>query len=209
MRKEELMGSYDAIFSLGDLCLTSMQLKRHGLRSYSGVFDWAATPSLSKVNLMLKNRFADFMKVEHLRAIGPATDTMLCVADEHYGFVSNHDFELSKNTMTYLGSYYEVMDKYTRRINRFLHTLNTARRILFVRTEGDFAEVMELQAVLRGMVRNDFSILVINHEPVSGIVEENWPLPNVYAVAFPDSVDKWTGNDALWTEVLQGISLGY
>ncbi|KGR85381.1 DUF1796 family putative cysteine peptidase [Lysinibacillus odysseyi] len=207
MKREELLGGYDAIFSLGDLCLTSIQLKKHGLRPYSGVFDWAATPILSKVNMMLRNRFAQFMEVSHLRAIGPASDTMLCVADDYYDFVSNHDFELSKNTMTYLGSYYEVMDKYNRRINRFLYAMNTARRILFVRTEGDFGDVMELQATLRGMVKNDFNILVINHEAVDGIVEKNWPLPNVYAVAFPNSVDKWEGNNALWSEILQGIYL--
>lgn len=208
MRREDLMGSYDAIFSLGDLCLTSIQLKKHGLRPYSGVFDWAATPTLSKVNFMLKNRFAQFMQLEHLRTIGPASDTMLCVADDYYDFVSNHDFELTKNSMTYLGSYNEVMEKYNRRISRFLYAMNTAKRILFVRTEGDLGDVMELQATLRDLVKNDFSILVINHEDVSGIVEKHWPLPHVYSVAFPNSVDKWEGNNELWSEILQGISLG-
>lgn len=206
LNRQELMGNYDAIFSLGDLCLSSIQLKKHNLRTYSGVFDWAATPQLSKVNLLLQNRFKDLMKYENLRIVGPAEKHMICVSDDYYHFVSNHDFEVGKNSLTYLGSYFEVMEKYDRRINRFLYQMETAKRILFVRTEGSFEDVLELQTVLRNLVKNDFSILVINHEDVAEIVEKNWPLKHVYAVSFPNE-EKWEGNNQLWEQLLQGITL--
>lgn len=34
MRVADLKGSYDAIFSLGDLCLAAMKLEKFGLRNY-------------------------------------------------------------------------------------------------------------------------------------------------------------------------------
>ena len=206
MNRQELMGDYDAIFSLGNLCLTSIQLKKHHLRPYSGVFDWVATPDLSKVNLLLRNRFKDLMKFENLRITGYANENMICVSDDYYHFVSNHDFEVGKNTLTHIGTYNEVMNKYNRRIKRFLHQMDTAKRILFVRTEGSFEDVLELQAVLRNLVKNDFSIIVINHEAVSGMVERHWPLEYVYSVSFPNN-DIWEGNHHLWEQLLQGINL--
>ena len=206
MNRERLVGDYDAIFSLGDLCLTSIQLKKHKLRPYSGVLDWAATPDLTKVSALLQNRFKDLLKFENLRIVGPAGEDMICVSDDKYYFVSNHDFEASKNTLTELGSYDEVMEKYNRRINRFLHQMDFAKRILFVRTEGKFDEVVELQTVLRKLVKNDFSIIVINHEDVDRMVVKSWPLPHVYAVSFPNE-DPWEGNHHLWEELLQDIHL--
>ncbi|MBK3494481.1 peptidase [Viridibacillus sp. YIM B01967] len=206
MNRQELLGNYDAIFSLGDLCLTSIQLKKHQLRPYSGVFDWVATPDLSKVNMLLRNRFFNLMNSDNLRIIGPAGDSMICVSDDYYHFVSNHDFGTDKNSLTHIGSYDDVMEKYNRRIVRFLNKMESSKRILFVRTEGSFEDVAVLQSVLQGLVKNDFSILLINHENVNGIVEKNWPLSNVYAVEFPN-VDIWEGNHQLWDEILKGINL--
>ena len=119
MDLSQLKGEYDAIFSLGDLCLASIQLKKHNLRPYSGVLDWMASVELSKVNELLENRFLDFLEYDNLRVIGYA-DTFICVSDDGYNLVSNHDFDGEKNTLTYLGGYAEVMEKYERRIQRFL-----------------------------------------------------------------------------------------
>jgi hypothetical protein len=118
MRLQELKGSYDAIFSLGDLCLSSIQLQNNNLRPYSGVLDWMASPKLSDVNRLLKNRFIGFMDLPNLRIIGYADDN-ICVSDEAYHFVSNHDFEVGPNTLTHLGTYPEVREKFDRRLNVF------------------------------------------------------------------------------------------
>ncbi|WP_144510783.1 DUF1796 family putative cysteine peptidase [Bacillus sp. FJAT-22090] len=205
MDLSQLKGKYDAIFSLGDLCLASIQLKKHNLRPYSGVLDWMASLELSKVNLLLENRFVGFMNYENLRIIGYADDC-ICVSDDGYNMVSNHDFSKEKNTLQYLGSYDEVMEKYERRIQRFLKKMKTARRILFVRTEGTLEEAAALQDVLAKLVKHDFSVLLINHAPVTGIVEKSWPLEKVCSIEFPNT-EKWEGNNELWEEVLSGIRL--
>ncbi|MFB6467605.1 DUF1796 family putative cysteine peptidase [Cytobacillus sp. Hz8] len=206
MNLNELKGKYDAVFSLGDLCLASIQLKKHNLRPFSGVLDWMASPSLSDVNRLLTNRFVGFMDYDNLRIIGYAGPEMICVSDDGYQFVSNHDFGSDKNSLQYLGSYHEVRAKYDRRIKRFLKTMSSAKRILFVRTEGSFEEALELQTVLSKLVKRDFRVLLINHNSVEGIVEKNWPLEKVCAVEFPNK-DKWEGNHHLWEQVLSGIQL--
>ena len=205
MNIEEIKGNYDAIFSLGDLCLTSIQLRKHNLRPYSGVLDWVASPMLSLVTRLLKNRFVGFMDYENLRVLGYA-DTFICVSDEGYQVVSNHDFEGDKNTLEHLRAYDEVMEKYNRRIERFLGEIDHARRILFVRTEGSFEDAVELQNVLEKLVKHDFTVLLINHTEVEGIVEKNWPLEKVCSIEFPNK-DKWEGNHDLWERVLEGVNL--
>ncbi len=201
----QLKGEYDAIFSLGDLCLASIQLKKHNLRPYSGVLDWMASPELSKLNELLENRFIGFLEYDNLRVIGYADD-FICVSDDGYNLVSNHDFDGERNTLTYLGGYAEVMEKYERRIQRFLSEMDNAKRILFVRTEGTLEDAAVLQDVLSKIVKHDFSILLINHAYVQGIVEKSWPLEKVCSIEFPNK-DKWEGNHDLWEEVLSGIRL--
>lgn len=205
MEFTQIKGGYDAIFSLGDLCLTSIQLKKHNLRPYSGVLDWMASLDLSTVSKLLENKFVGFLEYENLRVIGYA-DSNICVSDDGYNIVSNHDFDGEHNTLEYLGSYFEVMEKYERRIQRFLDEMNSARRILFVRTEGTLEEASVLQEVLSRLVKHDFNILLINHKPVKGLVERSWPLEKVCSIEFPNS-DKWEGNHDLWEEVLSGIHL--
>ena len=205
MNLSQLKGEYDAIFSLGDLCLASIQLKKHNLRPYSGVLDWMASPELSQVNELLENRFIGFLEYDNLRVIGYA-DTFICVLDDAYNLVSNHDFDGEKNTLTYLGAYAEVMEKYERRIQRFLSEMDNAKRILFVRTEGSLEDAAVLQDVLSRLVKHDFSILLINHTYVQGIVERSWPLEKVCSIEFPNK-DIWEGNHDLWKEVLSGIRL--
>lgn len=205
MDLSQLKGEYDAIFSLGDLCLASIQLKKHNLRPYSGVLDWMASSELTQVNTLLENRFIGFLEYDNLRVIGYA-DTFICVSDDGYNLVSNHDFDGEKNTLTYLGAYAEVMEKYERRIQRFLSEMDNAKRILFVRTEGSLEDAAVLQDVLSKLVKHDFSILLINHTYVQGIVEKSWPLEKVCSIEFPNK-DKWEGNHDLWKEVLSGIRL--
>lgn len=204
MKLSELKGNYDAIFSLGDLCLASIQLEKNGLRPYAGVLDWMGSPQLSEVNRLLMNRFNGFMELANLRVVGNATEEMLLVSDDFYHILSNHDFTKAANPHGNLATYPEVKAKFDRRIQRLLEKADTCQRILFIRTEGDFQDTYDLQTVLSGLVRHDFRILLVNHAPVSGIVELDWPLEKVCAIQLPN-VEKWEGNNHLWTAILEGI----
>ena len=206
MKLQDLKGTYDAIYSLGDLCLASLQLEKNNLRPYSGVLDWMASPALSNVNRLLKNRFIGFMDLPNLRIIGYAGENIICVSDDAYHFVSNHDFEVGKNSLSHLGGYPEVKEKFDRRIRRFLEKAASCQRILFIRTEGDLEEAEALEKVLSGLVRNDFRVLLINHADVEGLVEDDWPLEKVCAVRLPDK-NKFTENDHLWKKMLEDIHI--
>jgi hypothetical protein len=103
-----------------------------------------------------------------------------------------------------LATYPEVKQKFDRRIQRFLEKADRCQRILFVRTEGDFQDVYDLQTVITGLVRHDFRILLVKHASVNGIVELDWPLDKVCAVHLPNG-DIWEGNDYLWTLMLEGV----
>jgi hypothetical protein len=211
MNLKDIKGTYDAIFSLGDLCLASLQLRKNNLRPFSGVLDWMASPSLSNVNRLLQNRFVGFMDLPNLKATGystgvDSTERFICVWDSAYDIVSSHDFKADKNTLAHLATYPEVKEKFNRRIQRFLEKTATSQRLLFVRTEGTYEEVQELQSVLSGMVKNDFQILLINHSNVSGMIKKDWSLEKVCVVELPDQ-DKWSSNDHHWKTMLDGIHI--
>ncbi|AZB43225.1 peptidase [Bacillus sp. FJAT-42376] len=204
---DKIKGSYDAVISLGDLCLSSIQLKKNSLRNFSGVLDWMASPRLNDVNRLLKNRFIGFFDEDHLRIIGYAAENIICVADDVYNLVSNHDFMTEEgNTLTYLGSYADVMEKYDRRIRRTLEKFDSANRILFVRTEGSYEDALELQNVLSQLVANDFRVLMINHTNVNEITDSCWGLEKICAVELPGD-EKWNANDHLWAELLKDVTL--
>ncbi|MDU0073184.1 MULTISPECIES: DUF1796 family putative cysteine peptidase [Bacillus] len=209
MNLNQIKGNYNAIFGLGHLCLTGLQLRKNNLRPFAGPLDWVGTPYLSDLTRMLKDRFSHFLEPHNLRVTGYSTgvdtpDRYILVRDDYYCVDSAHDFKADKNTMEDLVTYPEVKAKFKRRINRFLDKMETADRILFVRTSGTFKEAQELEAVLSDLVKNDFSVLLINHTKVNGLVEQNWPLQRVCAVELPDK-EIWVTNDHLWRQMFNGI----
>lgn len=206
MSLKDISGTYDAIFSLGHLCLAAIQLRKNNLRPFAGVFDWVGSPTLPYVNRLLQNQFADFLNPHYLKPIKYLSQWDLYVLDEHYNIGFNHDFKTDKNTLTHLGGYPEVKEKYDRRIQRFLEKMTTSQRILFVRTEGTFDEVKELESILSGMVKHDFRILVVNHTEVNGIVEKSWPLEKVCVIELPNH-DMWNANDYHWKTILSGVHI--
>ncbi|MEC1262271.1 DUF1796 family putative cysteine peptidase [Bacillus swezeyi] len=210
MNLHQIKGDYDAIFGLGHLCLTALQLTKNNLRPYAGPLDWVGTRYLTDLNRLLKNRFSHFMEPINLRVTGYSTgvynkERYISLTDDYYSIDSAHDFKADKNTMDEIVTYPEVKEKFNRRINRFLDKMATANRILFVRTSGTFKEAQELESVLSGLVQNDFSVLLINHSNVNGIVEQNWPLKRVCAVELPEK-EIWESNDRLWREMLTGVN---
>ncbi|MCM3197169.1 DUF1796 family putative cysteine peptidase [Priestia megaterium] len=211
MSLKDIKGTYDAIFSLGDLCLASIQLRKNNLRPFAGPLDWMSSPSLSSVNRLLENRFEGFMELSNLNPTAYSTgvdsaDPYLVVVDEAYQIVSSHDFKADENTLTHLVTYPEVKNKLNKRIQRFLEKMSTSQRILFVRTEATFSEVLELESILSNMVKKEFHILVVNHSNINDMVEKSWPLKRVTVLEFPNN-EIWNGNDNYWKSVLDEVSL--
>ncbi|MGP7815808.1 DUF1796 family putative cysteine peptidase [Niallia sp. 01092] len=211
MALADMKGKYNAIFSLGDLCLASIQLRKFKLRPFAGPLDWMSSPSLSSVNRLLQNRFHGFMDLANLLPTGYSTgidtpETFLVVHDQSYGIVSSHDFKADRNTLTNLATYPEVREKLDRRIQRMLTMMEKGKRILFVRTEATFSETLQLEGVLSKLVKKDFHILIINHTKGNTMTEKHWPLNRVTVVELPE-YEKWTNNDHYWKEILDNVTI--
>lgn len=206
MRLADLHGEYDAIFSLGQNCLPTMQLQKNGLRRFAGVLDWMMSDTLSDVNRLLANRFEGFMEFPNLSAtVNPGNPESLMVTDHAYHIISVHDFDTRLNTVDCLAAFPLVKEKYERRIRRFLDQCANGKRILFVRMHGTLPEATELQHVLSTLVAHEFSILVTNYTQVSGVIEVDWGLEKVCAIEIP-SADVWNyRSDPHWQLMFSGL----
>ncbi|MEW9110885.1 MAG: DUF1796 family putative cysteine peptidase [Cytobacillus gottheilii] len=206
MRFQQIKGKYDATFSLGHLCLASMQLRKFQLRPFSGVLDWVGSPNLGNINHLISDDFHDFLNFQHLKPIKYLSTTDLYVWDSYYDIGFNHDFKTDLNSLQQLGGYDLVKEKYDRRIARFNNKLKTSKRILFIRTEGKREEIEALQQILAQKCSGDFELLVVNHKPVQTMSEQFWNIPNVTVAEMPN--DKiWDGNDTHWAELFEGVTL--
>ncbi|MDF2927536.1 MAG: hypothetical protein K0R57_6450 [Paenibacillaceae bacterium] len=206
MKLSELKGTYDAIFSLGHLCLASIQLEKNNLRSFAGVVDWMASYNLSDINRALTNRFAGFMEYRNLQVVGQASDKLYLVIDSEYNIISNHDFFTHNNFPPHMAAYPEIKAKFDRRIARFLDKMEHAQNILFIRTEGTLEQAAELQDVLSKLVKHKFKVLLVQHTAdVATLVDNDWNLQHVCSVRMPDK-EIWDGNDALWNWIFNMIT---
>ncbi|UHA72285.1 DUF1796 family putative cysteine peptidase [Paenibacillus sp. 481] len=206
MNVEQLRGQYDAVISLGSNCLPAIQIERNGLRQFTGVIDWMDSKNTRAIIQLIRNRFQGMLNLNHMVAMGPAGDFML-VIDKAYDIIVVHDFPLSINTETNWPSYYELVDKVNRRSVRLLGKMQTAERLLFIRMGCTAEEAVEMEQALREQVAHDFRLLIINHDFVLGLTDLNWPHANTASVMLPHANDIWKDNDALWSQLFQGISI--
>ncbi|UHA74948.1 DUF1796 family putative cysteine peptidase [Paenibacillus sp. 481] len=203
MRLAQLKRTYDAVFSLGDRCFTSGKLIDYGLRPYSGVLDWVKTDTLANVSMLLRNRFASYMELQHMRVIDYHDNgTKLLVKDTMYNMISGHDFKVAENPHHQLVTYPAFREKINRRIHRFYTMLEHAQCLLFVRTKGSYEEALELQSVLSSFVKHQFHVLLINDTHHYVVFENDWNIPNVCAIQTPLYTE---GNKELWDCIFTGI----
>ncbi|GAB6991498.1 DUF1796 family putative cysteine peptidase [Paenibacillus pini] len=206
MHLADLKGNYSTIYSLGDLCLAAIQLEKNDLRPFAGPIDWMGSYNLPDVSRLIHNRFSGFMSYGHLQVQEIINNNIYLVLEREYQIMSNHDFYTHNNSPTQLEAYPEIKAKYDRRIERFLHKAATSKHILFIRTRGTFEQAAELQEVLSNLVVHEFNILLVNHGPVEGLIEQDCPLERVCSVVLPDT-EIWEGNNHLWTQMLAGVHL--
>lgn len=69
-------------------------------------------------------------------------------------------------------------------------------------------EVIKLNSILKGIVKKDYMILVINFSPDHKVTKTNWGIPNVCNAEIPNTLStRWQGCDSSWDHILAGISL--
>ncbi|MEV5116520.1 hypothetical protein MRBL20_004818 [Peribacillus frigoritolerans] len=211
--------SYDIVVSLGASCLPTYHLKRWNLRSFSGPFDWVLSPSLSNVNRLLKKKLFDLMELENMSLIQgnhynllndnsePQRGQTYEVKDINYNITSVHDFPIVQNEDWSI-TYPSYKEKLKMRINGFLEKITNSDSILFVRTEANYEETVELKYVLSQITDRNFNILIVNLVVgLESVIEKNWGLDGVCSIECPHHQVVWYGDEFAWEYILNGIEL--
>lgn len=130
MKKNE----YDCIFSVGRDCCCASYLIWHGLRKYSGPFDWITNAQWSDCAKLICSDMAGFINREDLVLLPKRADMFnddkcdyYTNTKTHYAFF--HDFPANQPLEK---SYDEVCGKYLRRIDRFNLFLKHSKRPLLI-----------------------------------------------------------------------------
>lgn len=210
------MRTYDAVWSLGQWCATAMAMKKCGLRSASGPFDWMMGRGVhihTYVDL-LTAEFADFFLKENMQkvcdAIREGTEHW---KDTRLGLEIRHDFRLGVPFET---NYANFRIRIGRRIVRLLELLRRGGCVLFVHWMGEgsyqredvVAEVRRLRAAFP---ESTIDLLVIETEKFKPDVLYEEPEPGVvFAVGdFYDQerFDPVQGNEKLVVSVLRRVRM--
>lgn len=128
--------TYDAVWSLGQWCATAISLRKLGLRSGSGPFDWTGPNERvgHYIDLMI-NGFQGFLAKENLRKLkeDPFEGTEIYV-DTVQNWETHHEFRIGVPFDENYAKYRQLLD---RRIDRLLTSLRSGGNILFVHWLGE------------------------------------------------------------------------
>lgn len=221
MKFSEVQNSYSLYVGLGSACDPALGLRRFGLRRFSMPFDWCVTNTIDHVTRVLRNRFADYMKIENLVVEqdqshyylddgNPVTVEQKSIAshfvrDTLYDVLSVHDFPIISDGSWQL-MYPTFRRKLDERIERLLTTLAASPSVLFVRWAGTVDHALALQPVLRDLTGGTAHLLVLravgDGEDVP-IRDLEVDAEGVCVVQVPNR----PGDAALWDMALSGRSL--
>ncbi|MCI9570638.1 MAG: hypothetical protein HFG14_12355 [Lachnospiraceae bacterium] len=212
MKREELAGSYPLVVSLGAPCQVAHQMKRHHLRKCSLPFDWTVLESVPCLIKAIENNFDSYFARENLMVKGKHDHTYL-IFDERYQCMSVHDFpHVEHDDLTKIfNAYPQFIDKMRRRIQRFYSEIYGAgggTNILFIRYHASYEDARSLSECLKRLTNNHYKLIVLNEAKEKKFIEENWEIENTYAARVCQTADvPWSGYDAHWDIVLEGITL--
>ena len=206
---------YDAVFSLGQWCATAIVLKKLGLRSASGPFDWTGlTGRVGNYVDLMTNGFRGYFAKESLRKVreDPVEGTEIYVDTVHH-WESHHDFRIG---VSFEENYARYRARLDRRADRLLTALRSGCRLLFVHWfgEGRYPREEVVSAVRRLRAAHPstrIDLLVLETEKFSKGVGYEEPEEGVmFAVGdFYDQerFDAVVGNEALVVSVLRRIRM--
>ena len=206
--------TYDAVLSLGQWCATAIILRKLGLRSASGPFDWLLGRDMRMgryVDLMVGG-FAGFLLRENLRKVreDPNEGTEVYV-DSQQGWEVRHDFRMG---VPFEENYARCMERFGRRIRRFLGTLRSGGRVMLVHWLGEGRcrrdeVVADMRRLRAAFPETTIDLLVLETEPsADGVAYEEpetgvlFAIGDFYGQGRHDAV---TGNERLAKSVLRRI----
>ncbi len=205
----ELKGIYDIAISLGAPCQPAEQLRQHGLRTFSGPFDWTVLEDVSSLIRAIDHKFENYFNLKNLVIKGKHDHTYL-VFDEQYQCMSVHDFPHVKNDDPNLvfSAYPSFIEKMYRRIDRFYEKIQKSEKTLFVRYHASYEDTIALQQCLSNLTNNKFALIILNESHSENLIEEDWDVDNTYAAQINQGPQvSWQGYTPHWDYILDGISI--
>lgn len=130
---------YDLVFSLGAACSCASTLIKANLRQFSSPFDWLfGSDFISRCKILVSD-FERFLEEKDLE-YSYSERSISCDAyyNKYNKLTFNHDFEAKKELKE---TYPSVKEKYDRRINRLLQTIQKAKSVLIVYIETPDAKI--------------------------------------------------------------------
>lgn len=197
---------YDIAISLGAPCQVAEQLRKRGLRTFAGPFDWTVLESVDCLIKAIDCGFKDYFHMDNLENRGRHDHTWL-IFDKEYQCMSVHDFPLVEEDHIF-DVYPEFMEKMNRRIKRFYERIESSSCTLFVRMHASYEDTKRLSECLRKLTNNRYCLIVVNETESYDFIEEDWDIPNTYAARVRQTPDMpWQGYDPHWDKILEGISV--
>lgn len=124
---------FDLIVSIGEDCACSSYLRRFRLQDFSYPFDWLTKASFQTRIEMLKDDFLNFFVKENLQKMEKPADSTAVRNDYYkdvkYDFYFYHDFLVG---VDFEKNYFEINEKYQRRIKRVYRMIEKSQKVLFV-----------------------------------------------------------------------------
>ena len=164
---------YKNIISLGYFCGISIDLRKLVLRDYSGPFDWLLTKKYSQVIKLIENNFKDFMLEDNLYQLKSNQEQYYDIKNDIYFF---HDFN---NYDSLKKQYFEVKEKYDRRIKRFYEMIKEPTIFIrYINNEDDESDELRyieennayINALLKKHNKDNFVIYIANANLKSKVV---------------------------------------
>lgn len=205
--------TYDRVVSLGQWCATAIALKKLGLRSCSGPFDWTGpNESVGHYAELIANGFEGFMEKGNLRKLreDPVEGTEI-YQDSVQHWETHHEFKIGVPFEENYAKYRALLD---RRIARLLSDLRSGGKVLFVHWRGgghyERKDVVDAACILRSAFpETTIDLLVLETEKFAkDVAYEELDQGVVVAIGDFYDVDRfgWVmGNEQLVLSVLRGI----
>lgn len=207
--------TYDVVVSLGQWCAVAMAMKKCGLRSASGPFDWmgGGCPIGSYVDMLTTN-FAGFFLKENMKKLGdvPGEGTEHW-KDTKLGWEIRHEF---RGDVPFDVNYANFHALVARRGERLFKTLRSGGRLLFIHwlAEGRYRREEVIAAIRRlreAFPETQIDLLVIETELFAkGVALEEIERGVVVAVGDfydPKRYDAVVGNEKLAVSVMKRIHM--
>jgi len=186
--------------SLGSTCSIVYNLKRLELRTKAYPFDWIRILNLNKITELINNNFDKFLDIDNFEFKEYSDKFMI---DGEYGsyIYSNdycnfyHEFNKPINEC----DVDEFINKYQRRINRFMDLLNSDEEIIFVREELRKVNINKINNFINS-IQNvnpniNFKLVIISN------YEIDYEIDNVIFHYSDKKIDTWMRYELEWYKI--------